>query len=261
MQRANFRLGSSLAFRVILSTVLLSLSVVWLTGSALNNQLSKGVKQVNLDSAIVEARSTFFNAQYRLALVQGEAEPIIRTLINDVITSATSLGTTENARQIAFLKTPGQQGTKYDYQVTSEFLSPNSIAESFKTKVRKSSELQWMYSSFAYPGNISTPVIILGDKVKVPNAGQYELYLFISLASQNTTLELIRSSLLLTGFALLVLIGLITWLVVRQVVRPLREAARIATEFTSGDFRQRMDVHTRDEISTLGHAFNEMAES
>ena len=261
MQRANFRLGSSLAFRVILSTVLLSLSVVWLTGSALNNQLSKGVKQVNLDSAIVEARSTFFNAQYRLALVQGEAEPIIRTLINDVITSATSLGTTENARQIAFLKTPGQEGTKYDYQVTSEFLSPNSITESFKTKVRKSSELQWMYSSFAYPGNISTPVIILGDKVKVPNAGQYELYLFISLASQNTTLELIRSSLLLTGFALLVLIGLITWLVVRQVVRPLREAARIATEFTSGDFRQRMDVHTRDEISTLGHAFNEMAES
>ena len=261
MQRANFRLGSSLAFRVILSTVLLSLSVVWLTGSALNNQLSKGVKQVNLDSSIIEARSTFFNAQYRLALAQGEAEPIIRSVINDVITSATSLGTAENARQIAFLKSPGQQVSKFDYEIKSEFLEENSIPETLKIQVRKSSEIRWKYVNFAYPGNSLSPAIILGNKVVVPNAGQYEIYLLISLENQKTTLELIRSSLLLTGFALILLIGLITWLVVRQVVRPVREAARIATEFTSGDFHQRMDVHSRDEISTLGNAFNEMAES
>ena len=261
MQRVGFRLRSSLAFRVIISTVLLSLSVVWLTGSALNNQLSKGVKQVNLDSAIIEARSTFFNAQYRLALAQGESEPVVRSVINDVITSATSIGTSENTRQIAFLKTPGQQGTKYDYEVKSEFLQENTVPERLKMKVRKSSEIKWTYSYFAYPGNPSNPVIILGDKVKVPNAGQYEMYLLISLANQETTLELIRSSLLLTGFALLLLIGLITWLVVRQVVRPVREAARIATEFTGGDFHQRMDVRTSDELSTLGNAFNEMAES
>ena len=261
MQKVGFRLGSSLAFRVIVSTVLLSLSVVWLTGSALNNQLSKGVKQVNLDSAIIEARSTFFNAQYRLAVAQGEAEPIIRSVINDVITSATSLGTAENARQIAFLKTPGQQESKFDYQIKSEFLEVNSIPEKLKIQVRKSSEIRWKYVNFAYPGNSLSPAIILGNKVVVPNAGQYEIYLLISLANQRATLELIRSSLLLTGFALILLIGLITWLVVRQVVRPVREAARIATEFTSGDFRQRMDVHTRDEISTLGNAFNEMAES
>jgi len=94
MQRAGIRLRSSLAFRVILSTVLLSLSVVWLTGSTLNNQLSKGIRQVNLDSAIIEARSTFFNVQYRLALAQGQPEPDIRRVIIDAITSATSIGTT-----------------------------------------------------------------------------------------------------------------------------------------------------------------------
>jgi len=57
------------------------------------------------------------------------------------------------------------------------------------------------------------------------------------------------------------LIALITWLVVRQVVRPVREAAVIATEFTAGDFRKRLNVESQDEISTLGLAFNEMAES
>jgi two-component system sensor histidine kinase MtrB len=41
----------------------------------------------------------------------------------------------------------------------------------------------------------------------------------------------------------------------------VRNAAQIATEFTAGDFRKRMEVTSQDEISILGHAFNEMAES
>jgi two-component system sensor histidine kinase MtrB len=85
------------------------------------------------------------------------------------------------------------------------------------------------------------------------------MYLVYSLSNQATTLSLIKSSLLLTGFALLFLIGLITWLVVRQVVRPVREAARIAQQFTQGDFSQRMKVESNDEIATLGNAFNDMA--
>jgi two-component system sensor histidine kinase MtrB len=48
-------------------------------------------------------------------------------------------------------------------------------------------------------------------------------------------------------------------LVVRQVVRPVREAARIAQQFTQGDFSQRMKVESSDEIATLSTAFNDMA--
>jgi two-component system sensor histidine kinase MtrB len=54
---------------------------------------------------------------------------------------------------------------------------------------------------------------------------------------------------------------LITWLVTRQVIRPVREAARVAEQFTSGDLNQRMQVTRQDEIATLGNSFNEMAES
>ena len=87
------------------------------------------------------------------------------------------------------------------------------------------------------------------------------MYMLFSLANQNATLDLIQRLLALTGLALVLLISLIVWLVVRQVVRPVREAAAIAIEFTSGDFRQRMKVVSQDEIATLGTAFNEMAES
>jgi two-component system sensor histidine kinase MtrB len=87
------------------------------------------------------------------------------------------------------------------------------------------------------------------------------MYIVFSLANEVKTLNLINSYLLIAGIILLLLITLITWVVVRQVVKPVREAAQIATEFTAGDFRQRMKVHSQDEISTLGNAFNEMAES
>jgi len=46
---------------------------------------------------------------------------------------------------------------------------------------------------------------------------------------------------------------------VRQVVKPVREAARIAQQFTEGDFSKRMQVESSDEIATLGNAFNDMA--
>ena len=65
-------LSQSLAAKVILSTVLLSLGVVWLTGSALYSQLSYGIKKVSLESSLADARSVFYSAQYQLLLVDGK---------------------------------------------------------------------------------------------------------------------------------------------------------------------------------------------
>jgi two-component system sensor histidine kinase MtrB len=61
----------SLALRVVVSTIFLSLVVISITGSTLYSRLSTGIKQVNVDTAIIEARSTIFSAQYRLAIASG----------------------------------------------------------------------------------------------------------------------------------------------------------------------------------------------
>jgi two-component system sensor histidine kinase MtrB len=44
-------------------------------------------------------------------------------------------------------------------------------------------------------------------------------------------------------------------------VRPVRDAARIANQFTDGDFSQRMQVGSQDEMASLAHSYNEMAQS
>jgi two-component system sensor histidine kinase MtrB len=60
---------------------------------------------------------------------------------------------------------------------------------------------------------------------------------------------------------LIILIALITWLVVRQVVRPVREAAAVAKQFTQGEFDLRLPIESTDEFATLAHSFNDMAAS
>ena len=260
MNRIYWRIRNSLAIKVIFSTVILSLGVTGVTGSALNSQLSAGVKDVNLNSALVEARSTIFTAEYRFLLAQGERDSVVQKVVDDVISSATTLTANENAREVVFIRSPGNTMDN-NYEIASNLLDPNSIPTSLSERVRKKPDLVYQYTNMNYLTGTKVNGLAIGQKVQIPNAGQYEMYIIFSLANQEKTLDLISRSLFLTGFVLLLLVGLITWLVVRQVVRPVREAAVIATEFTAGDFRKRLKVESQDEISTLGLAFNEMAES
>jgi two-component system sensor histidine kinase MtrB len=260
MNRITSRIRDSLAIKVIFSTVLLSLAVTGVTGSALNSQLSAGIKEVNLNTALIEARSTIFTAEYRFLLAQGEKDSVVQKVVDDVISSATTLTANENAREVVFKRSPGNT-RENNYEIASNLLDPTSIPATLSERVRKTPDLVYQYTNMNYLTGTRVKGLAIGQKVQIPNAGQYEMYIIFSLANQEKTLDLISRSLFLTGFVLLLLVGLITWLVVRQVVKPVREAAAIATEFTAGDFGKRLKVESQDEISTLGLAFNEMAES
>jgi two-component system sensor histidine kinase MtrB len=260
MNRLYWKARNSLAFKVIILTVILSLGVVWITGSALNSRLSSGIRAVNLNSATVEARSTIFTADYRFLLAQGERDSVVQKVVDDVISSATTIASNENTREVVFLRSPGNTMNK-DYEIASNSLDPGTIPKTLSERVRKSNDIVWEYATMRYLQGAIVPGLVVGQKVQIPDAGQYEMYIVFSLVNEEKTLNLISTYLFVAGLILLILISLITWVVVRQVVKPVREAARIASQFTSGDFRQRMKVYSQDEISTLAHSFNEMAES
>ena len=264
MNRVTTRLRTSLASKVIVSTVLLSLGVVWLTGSALYSQLSDGVRQVNLESSLAEARSSFFNAQYQFLLIEGAKSSVITKAVQDVIISSTEVSLNQDRKSI-FLN---RFGTPFkfslniespDYSTSTDGLVISSFPAEIRERVRSSDLVEYQYAKVRYKDRDDANVLIAGRKIAIPKSGNYEMYLVYSLNSQNRTLSIVKNALLLTGFALIFLIGLITWLVVRQVVRPVREAANIAQKFTQGDFSQRMKVESSDEIATLGTAFNDMA--
>ena len=264
MNRISTKLSNSLASKVIVSTVLLSLGVVWLTGSALYSQLSDGVKEVNLESSLAEARSSFFNAQYQFLIRENAESSVITKAVQEIIISSTevSLGQDRKSLFLSRFGTPFKFSLKVDppdYTTSTDGLVISSFPDELRERVRSSDLVEYQYIKMRYEDREDTNVLVAGRKIAIPKSGNYEMYLVYSLNNQNRTLSIIKNALFLTGFALIFLIGLITWLVVRQVVRPVREAAAIAQKFTQGDFSQRMKVDSSDEIATLGTAFNDMA--
>jgi two-component system sensor histidine kinase MtrB len=245
----------------VVSTIFLSLVVISITGSTLYSRLSSGIKQVNFDTSVIEARSTIFSAQYRLAIASGNPSDSVRDIFSSVITSATTVGSNESGREVVVLQVPGSAIGKTNYEVSSNLVSNSSIPESLRKKVRNSDNLESANIRINYAGSSSIDGFAVGQRISIPNDGDYEMYILFSLADQDATLTLISNSLYLTGFALIFLIALIIWLVVRQVAKPVREAVRISQQFTEGDFSQRMQVKSNDEFASLGDAFNVMAES
>jgi signal transduction histidine kinase len=62
------------------------------------------------------------------------------------------------------------------------------------------------------------------------------------------------------GIVAVLLAAFAGWVVSNRISMPLTNLTRVTSLMASGDLAARADVHGRDEIGTLGHSFNEMAE-
>ena len=261
MTRLRLAFQGSLGAKVVTSTVLLSLGVVWLTGSALYSRLSDGIRSTNLNSSLAEARLAFFNAQYQLLISQGSTVEERKKILAEIVVDATTQGIKEQRREVLIVKTPSKKKSKVSYEMASNSALSESIPSSVRSKILKDSNLQYEYGRLQFSASPSIDSLFVGNRIDIPGAGRYEMYVVFSLASQASTIQLIQNSLLVTGFALIFLIALITWLVVRQVVRPVREAASVAKQFTQGEFDLRLPITSNDELATLAISFNDMAAS
>ncbi|MEU4159413.1 MtrAB system histidine kinase MtrB [Actinoplanes sp. NPDC026670] len=89
--------------------------------------------------------------------------------------------------------------------------------------------------------------------------GQVELYYAVPLTSEDQDANLMRTTVLATGLALVILLGVVAALVTRLVVTPVRVAARTAQRLSAGLLDQRMKVDGEDDLALLAAAFNQMA--
>ncbi len=88
-----------------------------------------------------------------------------------------------------------------------------------------------------------------------------QVYLVLSMESDEATLALLRGLLSAAGVVVIVLLVGIAWLATQQVTAPVRSASRIAQRLASGHLRERMAVDGEDEMARLAVSFNTMADS
>jgi two-component system sensor histidine kinase MtrB len=251
----------SIAIKVVTSTMLLSLGVIWLTGSALNSRLSDGIRSVNLNSSLAEARLAFFNAQYQFVITQLADPKEQRDVLAQIMDDASTQGAKNLQREVIILKSSTNKNTSKKFEITSNQAEKKSVPLDLRERVVSNAEIEYEYGKLQYANGITVDSLFIGALLDIPEGGRYEMYVVFSLADQASTITLIQNSLLVTGFALIFLIALITWLVVRQVVRPVRQAASVAKQFTQGEFDLRLPIDSKDELATLAHSFNDMAAS
>jgi two-component system, OmpR family, sensor histidine kinase MtrB len=89
--------------------------------------------------------------------------------------------------------------------------------------------------------------------------GHVELYYLVPLTTEDSAANRIRNTVLITGLALVILLGVVAGLVTRLVVTPVRIAARTAQRLSAGLLDQRMKVDGEDDLALLAAAFNQMA--
>ncbi|MEV6814057.1 MtrAB system histidine kinase MtrB [Micromonospora sp. NPDC051296] len=104
----------------------------------------------------------------------------------------------------------------------------------------------------------TTKYLVYGSPVPT-RFGQVELYYFVPLTLQDQTAGQARATVVGTGAALVLLLGLLAALVTRLVVTPVRVAARTAQRLSAGLLDQRMAVNGEDDLALLAASFNQMA--
>ena len=97
--------------------------------------------------------------------------------------------------------------------------------------------------------------------VGAPVGTVYQLYYVVPLDQEQQTLQLVQTTLIGVGIALVALLAAIASLVTRWVVLPVRHAARTAQRLAAGHLEERMPVGGADDLGALATSFNEMADS
>jgi two-component system, OmpR family, sensor histidine kinase MtrB len=95
----------------------------------------------------------------------------------------------------------------------------------------------------------------------VPLSSSYQLYFVFPLTEEQQTLQLVQTTLIGAGIALVALLAAIASLVTRWVVLPVRHAARSPQRLSAGQLEERMVVGGADDLAALATSFNDMAAS
>ncbi|WP_433594746.1 MtrAB system histidine kinase MtrB [Nocardia sp. CA-145437] len=245
----------SLQLRVVVSTLTLSLIVITILGVVLTSQITDRLLDAKINAAVEE---------------MGRARNTVQNQLTGVHDSGTQQSRLDDARRALFSSAGGTQtgGAAGSYEAalamtgdSGQELTSGSIQE-IPTELRqfvKQRQVSYQFSTVSSPDGYKGSALIIGS----PSADidSLEIYLIFPLTNEQRSLSLMRGTMLIGGIVLLVLLAAITALVTRQVVLPIRSAARIASRFADGRLKERMLVRGEDDMARLAMSFNEMAES
>ena len=260
MKRLGVKWRSSILFRVITTTFVLSIILISLVGGILFIQISDGIFREKTNESLSEAQSLYEYAQGQLDATLYLPSLKLTAVVSRIL-EANDLTVAPTPREVVLVGSPVAHTTNGKFDGASGNVEISSISDSLRAKVRKSGLAVWERGLIHFKDGSTKSGIIVGNSIEIPPKSPYELYYIFLLSEQQTIVNFIGNLLLLAGFLLIFMIGGISWYVIRQAINPVRDAAEIAEQLTAGDLNRRMRVSGQDEMARLAISFNEMAVS
>ena len=263
----------NIQLRVVATTLLMSVAVVVLLGFVVIGQVRNGLLDAKVKASQSQADGGFRAAKDRADAAntdsggQGTAtddrlEQNAAAWMNDLVGQLSSGG--QSAFDVVTLN-PGGDGAVGSVRAprASGGVDPiQSVPDSLRRRVSTTAGASQSYTRIVYSdGQEPQPGLVIGKQLNGLNGDTYQLYYLFPLTQEERSLSLVKGTLATAGLFVVVLLGAIAWLVVRQVVTPVRMAAGIAERLSAGRLQERMKVTGEDDIARLGEAFNKMAQN
>ena len=251
----------SLQLRVVTTTTAFTLIAILVLGNVLVTRVRDGLLETKRSSALAEAATGTRTAQEAFAAADRSVDGAYDTLVPDLVRQLSRSSGADGSKEVVLLRGPDVARPEAPLGRSSFGADVGSVPDALRREVQTAATQKWTYSQVTEPSGATVAAIVVGAPVLVPEIGTYELYFLFPLDKEQATLGLVRRALLLAALGLVVLVGGIAWLVTRQVVTPVRMAARIAERLSAGRLEERMRVRGEDDLARLAASFNRMATS
>lgn len=246
----------SLQVRVVVSTVALAAVFVSATTWAVAVDVARSVDASRQTSAIEEARVALTEAQLKLDAPEVSGRAAQNRAMQDLVNSVSTVSGGPYELIVEGPLGPGDVPIR-----TSVPLSSDVVPAALRREVTSKEGMFSRYSSVATSAsNKPSRVLLVGGRLKSAKTGDtYALYYLFSLAVQDRIIALVRQAGFLGALTSVFMMSAISFIVSRQVLKPVQAARRIAEQYAQGDLSQRMPVRADDDIGRLNESFNVMA--
>ncbi|HUC59371.1 MAG TPA: MtrAB system histidine kinase MtrB [Streptosporangiaceae bacterium] len=260
LAQARWRWGSSLRFRVVSTTLVVSAIVVSLLGFFLMQEITANLLRQEEAAATTQATDglTFARSQPGVSALPGASAK--QFMISVVTNLESSGGNPSDDYGVAVgVDHPNPPVfVSFAYQGLPVSYLPAKVTK--YVAANRAGDIEVLdYARMPYPkaGDPPTSGLLLA----APFGSEYTLYYFFPLTQLQSELGVILRGLALAGLALVFLLAGIAWLLTRWVVVPVARAAQGAQLLSTGKLDERLTVRGNDEVAALASSFNDMAAS
>ena len=261
----------NIQLRVVASTLLLSMAVVFVLGIVVIGQVRNGLLEAKRQTAQSQAAGGFEVARERAiadATESATGQPMdARSWETQIVEQLASGGqgvyaVVAMASNLSSGQFAGEPGAAPQAPRGPEDVRPKeTISQELREAVDSDLATHRQYGTIVRTDGSTEEALIIGRRLTDNQGNWYQLYYLFPFTQEEKSLSLVRGTIATAGIFVVVLLGAIAWLVVRQVVTPVRLAARIAERLAAGQLQERMKVSGEDDIARLGESFNKMARS